>query len=62
MLNVTNSVIFDNYFGATSAETASDISYDTGNNWNIEKTRGKNIVGGPFIGGNYWYDYMGQAD
>lgn len=62
MLNVTDSVIFDNYFGFSLTDSASDISYATGNNWNIEKTRGRNIVGGPFLGGNYWYNYDGEAD
>lgn len=27
--------------------------------WNIQKTPGINIVGGPFLGGNYWSDYRG---
>ncbi|MEM3711992.1 MAG: NosD domain-containing protein [Thermoproteota archaeon] len=27
--------------------------------WNIEKHEGKNIVGGKYIGGNYWDDYNG---
>lgn len=26
----------------------------TGNTWNIARTKGKNVVGGPYIGGNYW--------
>jgi parallel beta-helix repeat protein len=29
------------------------------NTWNISKTLGKNIVGGPYLGGNYWSDYTG---
>jgi len=27
--------------------------------FNISKTKGKNIIGGPYIGGNYWNDYNG---
>ena len=34
--------------------------YDAGNNiWNISKTPGLNIIGGHYIGGNYWCDYNG---
>jgi hypothetical protein len=29
------------------------------NYWNIPKTAGLNIVGGPYLGGNYWSDYTG---
>jgi uncharacterized repeat protein (TIGR01451 family) len=29
------------------------------NSWNITKTSGPNIIGGPYIGGNYWSDYAG---
>ena len=33
---------------------------DTGNNiWNIGKIPGTNIVGGSYLGGNYWSDYTG---
>jgi PKD repeat protein len=32
-----------------------------GNNiWNISKTLGTNIIGGPYLGGNYWSDYQGD--
>ncbi len=37
-----------------------DNAYDNGvNNWNIAKTPGTNIIGGSFLGGNYWNDYAG---
>jgi len=29
------------------------------NSWNATKTLGTNIVGGPYLGGNYWSDYNG---
>jgi parallel beta-helix repeat protein len=29
------------------------------NIWNISKTNGTNIVGGQYLGGNYWSDYIG---
>ena len=28
-------------------------------NWNIAKTPGDNIIGGPYLGGNHWSDYTG---
>ena len=34
--------------------------YDQGHNkWNISKSIGANIIGGSYIGGNYWTDYPG---
>ena len=30
------------------------------NTWNIDKTAGTNIIGGPFLGGNFWSDYAGE--
>jgi parallel beta-helix repeat protein len=47
--------IYNNYFD--NYENA----YDNGNNaWNIDKTAGTNIIGGPYLGGNYWGDYTGS--
>jgi nitrous oxidase accessory protein len=31
-----------------------DNHYNTTNKWNITKTNGTNIIGGPYIGGNFW--------
>ncbi len=55
-LNNSNSnLIYNNYFNSTKNV------YDNGNNiWNITKTPGTNIIGGPFLGGNYWSDYAGN--
>ena len=34
--------------------------HDNGINiWNISKTSSTNIIGGPYLGGNYWSDYIG---
>jgi parallel beta-helix repeat protein len=50
----SNNTIYNNYFNNTNN------SYDNSNNtWNITKTTGTNIVGGPHLGGNYWSDYDG---
>jgi cell wall-associated NlpC family hydrolase len=46
--------IYNNYFNNTYN------TYDDGKNtWNIAKTAATNIVGGPYLGGNYWCDYNG---
>jgi len=45
-------LIFNNFF---------DNAVDDGFNiWNISKTPGTNIIGGPFLGGNFWSDYIGS--
>ncbi|MFC1786686.1 nitrous oxide reductase family maturation protein NosD [Halobacteriota archaeon] len=50
----SNNTIYNNYFNNTYN------AYDNGNNiWNISKTEGTNIIGGPYLGGNYWSDYTG---
>ncbi len=52
--NSIDNLIYNNYFNKTRN------AYDNGKNiWNITKTEGTNIVGGPFLGGNYWSDYAG---
>ena len=33
---------------------------DGTNTYNITKTLGTNIIGGPYLGGNYWSDYTGN--
>jgi parallel beta-helix repeat protein len=50
-----NNLIFNNYFNNT--RNAKDGAV---NQWNITKTPGINIIGGPFLGGNYWHDYTGS--
>jgi parallel beta-helix repeat protein len=52
--NSSANTIYNNYFNNT------ENAYDNGNNtWNITKTAGTNIVGDPYLGGNYWSDYAG---
>jgi parallel beta-helix repeat protein len=51
----SNNLIYNNNFNNTNN------AYDDGNNiWNITKTLGTNIIGGPYLGGNYWSDYAGE--
>ncbi len=56
MMYSNDNCIYNNYFNNTNN------SYDDGNNiWNTTKTLGVNIIGGPYLGGNYWSDYMGTG-
>jgi len=51
----SNNAIYNNYFNNTQN------AYDNGvNTWNTTNTTGPNIVGGPYLGGNYWSDYSGN--
>ncbi len=55
LYNSSNNLIYDNYFNNTNN------AFDDGNNtWNISKTAGMNIIGGLYLGGNYWSDYAGE--
>jgi len=53
--------IYNNYFKNTGG-TAGNAYFEAGgrNIWNTTKTAGTNIVGGPYLGGNYWCDYTGK--
>jgi len=49
-----DNLIYNNHFNNMNN------AYDNENNiWNITKTEGTNIIGGPYLGGNYWSDYTG---
>jgi len=45
-----NNTVFNNYFNNAYN---TDIG-NSKNHWNIKRTEGKNIVGGPYIAGNFW--------
>ncbi len=48
----TESTIYNNYFNNSNNVK---FTYNcSGNVWNISKTSGQNIAGGPYLGGNYW--------
>ncbi|WP_160174956.1 NosD domain-containing protein [Methanococcoides methylutens] len=50
--NSSSNLLYNNYFNNTN-----NVGYygvNTGNLWNVTKTMEMNIVGGPFLGGNYW--------
>jgi uncharacterized repeat protein (TIGR01451 family) len=50
-----DNTIYNNYF----ANSNNALDYEN-NIWNVTKTAGTNIIGGPFLGGNYWSDYKGN--
>ena len=52
-------LIYNNLF--SSVGNWGNVIDTTGENrWNITKTLGTNIVGGPYLGGNYYGDYTGS--
>lgn len=54
--NSSHNLIYDNYFTDNQIQ-AQDLS--STNQWNVTLTAGENIIGGTFIGGNYWDTYEG---
>ena len=55
----SGNLIYNNYFDNPSAPNARDDGLNT---WNVDRTPGQNIIGGAFLGGNYWHDYAGRDD
>jgi parallel beta-helix repeat protein len=51
----SNNRIYNNIFSQNTGGNADD--FEGGNSWNTTQTAGTNIIGGPFIGGNFWDDY-----
>ncbi|MGD0535475.1 MAG: PKD domain-containing protein, partial [Methanoregula sp.] len=68
---IRNSIFLGNSWGIYNLYPNSNTYYNNifrngvnvvqpdGNIWNTTKTAGPNIIGGPYIGGNYWSDYTG---
>jgi|GEM_PF-3283499 len=53
--SASNNTIYNNYFNNTNN------AWDDGSNvWNTTITSGTNIIGGSWLGGNYWSDYAGE--
>lgn len=53
--NSYNNTIYNNYFDGIS-----DAIDSSNNTWNTTKTLSENIVGGNYLGGNYWGSYTGS--
>jgi len=47
----SNNLIYNNYL-----DNANNAYDDGANDWNTTKN-GTNIIGGPYLGGNYWSDF-----
>jgi len=57
-LSTHNNTIYNNYFN--NSINADDYNIDGSHNfWNVTKTTGINIIGGSYLGGNFWSDYTG---
>jgi len=48
----SDNLVYNNKFTGGS-------SMGSGNTYNVTKTPGTNIIGGPYLGGNYWVGYSG---
>ncbi|MCZ7405259.1 MAG: right-handed parallel beta-helix repeat-containing protein, partial [Candidatus Methanoperedens sp.] len=55
-----NNKIFNNYFNNTYNDAYNAYDDSGTNTWNTTKTLGTNIVGRPYLGGNFWSDYAGN--
>lgn len=53
IMGMNDCTIVNNYFNNTLNVDMADPGA-TATSWNLSKTVGTNIVGGPFLGGNYW--------
>lgn len=53
-----DNLIYNNYFNNTAN---AEVQNGVGNAYNTEKTEGENIVGGPYLGGNYWAEPEGTG-
>ena len=58
----SDNLIYNNYFNDNGelggGNVIDNIPWE--NTWNISKTPATNIVGGPYLGGNYFSDYTGE--
>jgi len=52
-----NNMIYNNYLNNTENTDAKNAKCT----WYIEKTKGKNIVNGPYLGGNFWARITGDG-
>ncbi|RLF57219.1 MAG: hypothetical protein DRN25_06875, partial [Thermoplasmata archaeon] len=55
--NSSYNLIYNNYFANNTINAYDPHSFNT---WNISLTNGTNIMGGEYLGGNYWDDYTGE--
>jgi len=55
---LTNANVWNNIFNASSNQVFIDGNLNSCT-WNTAKTLGTNIIGGSYLGGNWWNDYAG---
>jgi parallel beta-helix repeat protein len=55
----SDNLIYNNYFNNNNNYLVSQFNMSYINTWYVSKTLGTNIVGGPYLGGNYWSNYSG---
>jgi parallel beta-helix repeat protein len=55
LVSSRNNTIYNNNFN-----NARNVWDNENNYWNIPKQAGTNIIGGLYLGGNYWSDYAGN--
>lgn len=56
LYNGFENLIYNNYF---LSKKKTNMDYLPHNTWNISKIPGRNIIGGPYLGGNYWSGFEG---
>ena len=56
-----NNTIYNNYFNNTDNIRSDHVRFYHNNSWSINRTDGMNIVGGPYLGGNFWADPYGTG-
>jgi PKD repeat protein len=54
--STTGNTFYDNFFNNTD-----NAEVDESNTWNTTKTAGPNIIGGSYLGGNYWATPTGDG-
>jgi len=60
LVNSSDQIIYNNYFNNPSGNAGSSGTCQN-NLWSISKTSGQNIMGGPYLGGNFWGKPDGQG-
>jgi parallel beta-helix repeat protein len=53
--NSYNNTVYDNYFNSTTNNAIDDGT----NFWNVTLVSGTNMIGGNYLGGNFWDNYTG---
>lgn len=61
LIESSGDIIYNNFFNESSSSKTYFVSGIYSNNWNITQTLGTNIIGGPYLGGNYWTNSSGNG-